>query len=54
VGYRYPHDDPRGWSDQQYLPDEVLGARYYEPSGHGFEAKVAERLAWFRDPTAEP
>ena len=22
-GYRYPHDDPRGWVDQQYLPDEL-------------------------------
>lgn len=42
-GYRYPHDDPRGWVEQQYLPDELAGTRYYEPSGHGREAQVAER-----------
>ena len=48
VGYRYPHDDPRGWVEQQHLPDEVLawldGRRYYEPSPHGFEAEIAERI----------
>jgi putative ATPase len=44
VGYVYPHDDPRGWVPQTYLPDELAGATYYEPSEHGAEAKVAERL----------
>ncbi|MDZ7674180.1 MAG: replication-associated recombination protein A [Acidimicrobiales bacterium] len=43
-GYRYPHADPRGWVEQQYLPDEVAGQRYYEPSDHGFEAEVKQRL----------
>ena len=28
--YRYPHDYPNHWVDQQYLPDEVAGTRYYE------------------------
>ena len=36
-GYRYPHDDPRGWVDQEYRPPEVAGHVYYEPSGHGAE-----------------
>jgi putative ATPase len=45
VGYRYPHDEPAGWVEQQYLPDELVGARYYEPSAHGREAEVARRLA---------
>ena len=44
VGYRYPHDDERGWVDQQYLPDELVGERFYEPSAHGFEAEIAERM----------
>lgn len=44
-GYDYPHDNPHGWVEQQYLPDELTGARFYEPSHHGFEAKVARRLA---------
>jgi putative ATPase len=34
-GYRYPHDEPSGWVEQEYLPDEVSGRRYYRPSGHG-------------------
>ena len=44
-GYRYPHDDPRGWVEQQHLPDEVRDRIYYEPSGHGFEAEVPGRVS---------
>jgi putative ATPase len=29
-GYRYPHDYPNHWVQQQYLPDELAGTRYYE------------------------
>ena len=29
-GYRYPHDYPGHWVDQQYLPDALVGTRYYE------------------------
>lgn len=47
-GYAYPHDDPSGFVDQQYLPDGLAGTRYYEPTGHGHEARVAQRLAWLR------
>ncbi|MGO9455482.1 MAG: replication-associated recombination protein A [Acidimicrobiales bacterium] len=43
--YRYPHDDPSGWVDQQYRPEGLEGHVYYEPSGHGAEAEVARRLA---------
>jgi putative ATPase len=43
-GYRYPHDDPAGWVDQQYRPDGLEGHRYYEPSAHGQEAAIGERL----------
>ena len=38
TGYRYPHDDPRGWVDQAYRPEHLEGRRYYEPSAHGAEA----------------
>jgi putative ATPase len=44
VGYDYPHDDPRGWVHQQYLPDGARGATYYEPSRHGYEQEIAERM----------
>ena len=29
-GYQYPHDYPNRWVKQQYLPDELVGTRYYE------------------------
>ena len=32
AGYRYPHDDPRGWVEQDHLPEEPAGARYWEPT----------------------
>ena len=43
VGYQYPHDDPRGWVEQEYRPAEVAEHTYYEPSEHGHEAEIAER-----------
>ena len=46
-GYEYPHDAPGGFVDQQYLPDDLVGRRYYEPSRQGLEARIADRLlAW--------
>jgi putative ATPase len=48
VGYLYPHDDPRGVAAQQYPPDEVVGREYYQPTGHGAERAVAERLPRLR------
>ncbi len=45
VGYRYPHNDPRGWVEQSYRPPEVEGRRYYEPSPHGHEREIAEAMA---------
>jgi putative ATPase len=42
--YRYPHDDPAGWVDQQYRPAELEGNVYYEPSAHGAEAEIEGRL----------
>ncbi len=43
-GYRYPHDDPRGVSPQQYAPDEVNARAYYAPTRHGAESSYADRL----------
>ena len=36
-GYIYPHDDPRGF-ETSYLPEELQGRTYYEPSGNGEES----------------
>jgi putative ATPase len=40
--YRYAHDYPGGWVDQQYLPDAWRDAHFYEPSDYGREAGLAE------------
>ena len=51
-GYRYPHDDERGWTEQQYRPDHLEGSVYYEPSQHGAEPGRFER--WLRDRRRRP
>jgi putative ATPase len=48
-GYRYPHDEPEGVSDQQLLPDGLEGRRYYAPTERGFEAELARRLESLRE-----
>ncbi len=42
LDYQYPHDFPAGVVAQQYLPDDLAGVRYYEPSAHGAEVRWAE------------
>jgi putative ATPase len=45
VGYKYPHDDPRGVLPQTYrYGDEI----FYHPSDHGFEAELAKRVEMIR------
>ena len=39
-GYIYPHDLPAHYVKQQYLPDELVGKKYYVPSEMGSEAKI--------------
>jgi putative ATPase len=43
-GYVYAHDAPGSVAAQQYAPDAVHGARYYEPTRHGAEARYADVL----------
>lgn len=45
IGYLYPHDFPRGYVEQQYLPDEHVGKTFYHPSDRGYEGKLKE---WIR------
>src|SRR5690625_488510 len=35
IGYKYPHDHSSGWIKQQYLPDELVGRKYYHPKTTG-------------------
>ena len=47
-GYQYAHDAEFGVAPQQYLPDELVGTQYYEPTGFGNERDVAARLEKIR------
>ncbi|GBD10605.1 putative AAA domain-containing protein [bacterium HR23] len=43
-GYRYPHDYPGGFVEQDYLPEGLRGRVYYEPTERGLEAEIRRRL----------
>lgn len=40
VGYQYAHDFPNHYVEQQYLPDELQGTRFYEPGTLGYEQNI--------------
>lgn len=42
-GYKYAHDEPFGIAAQQYAPDAIGDAAYYQPTSYGAEAAVKER-----------
>ena len=44
IGYKYAHDFPGHYVDQQYLPDEVADERFFEPGENGYEASVREYM----------
>ncbi|MDD7943469.1 replication-associated recombination protein A [Microbacterium sp. NE2HP2] len=47
-GYVYPHDLEVGVATQQYLPDELRGKRYYEPTNRGVEREIGARVEKLR------
>ncbi len=53
TGYRYAHDAPHGVAPQQYLPDTLVGSRYYTPTDRGYERQVSDRLGRIRDILAQ-
>ena len=48
-GYVYAHDAPHHVAAQQYLPDDLVGVRYYEPTRNGNEALITKRLEAIRN-----
>lgn len=44
VGYRFPHDFVGDDIEQQYLPDDLVGRRYYLPGDQGHETTIAARI----------
>jgi putative ATPase len=53
-GYKYPHDYPDHHVAQTYLPEALLGARFYEPSDQGREQAIAERVKQWRAALSTP
>lgn len=45
VGYKYPHDFPGHWTEQNYMPDPKI---FYQPSDEGEEKRIKERLKLWR------
>ncbi|MGA7593958.1 MAG: replication-associated recombination protein A [Gallionella sp.] len=48
--YRYAHNEEEGYAaGETYFPDDMPEASFYEPTDHGLEAKIAEKLAHLRE-----
>lgn len=44
IGYKYAHDYPNHYVEQQYLPSEILGTRFYELSDMGYEKELKKHI----------
>ena len=47
-GYEYSHDQPRGHSSHSYLPEKLVGKKFYEPSDRGFEKTIKQYQDWVK------
>ncbi|MFP5221611.1 MAG: replication-associated recombination protein A [Acidobacteriota bacterium] len=47
-GYKYPHAYPGSWVEQDYMPPELAGVRFYQEKDQGEEPKLAARLKGLR------
>jgi putative ATPase len=45
--YKYPHDFPDHFVDEEYLPKNLKGRKYYHPTNFGFEKEIKKRLLWW-------
>lgn len=48
-GYKYAHDYPNDYVEQQYLPYELNGKEFYQPSGNGYEVKIKDHMKFLKD-----
>lgn len=53
TGYQYAHDYPNHYVKQQYLPYELSGREFYNPSGNGYEVKIREHMKRIREEASE-
>ena len=49
VGYKYAHNYPNHYVEQQYLPSEILGEHFYELSDMGYEKELKKRMRQIRE-----
>lgn len=49
TGYLYAHDYPKHYVRQQYLPEEIENARFYEPGDNGYEKKIKAWMEYIRE-----
>lgn len=47
-GYKYPHNFPDSYIEEDYLPENLKGRIYYKPTDNGFEAEIKKRLEKWR------
>src|SRR5262245_44156761 len=52
--YNYAHNYDGHVVDQEHLPNEIVGKRYYEPSDSGYESKIKERLKFWEEKKKRP
>ena len=53
VDYKYAHDYKNHYAVQQYLPDELVGTTFYEPSDMGYEKQIKEHLKRLKEESRE-
>ncbi len=51
IGYKYAHDYPDHYVEQQYLPYELNGKEFYNPTGNGYELKIKEHMKKLKNRT---
>lgn len=49
TGYLYAHDYPNHYVKQQYLPDSLVGTKFYNPTENGYEKKIKEHMKRLED-----
>ena len=53
TGYKYAHDYPNNYVEQQYLPYELRGREFYRPGGNGYAQKIREHMQRIKREAAE-
>jgi len=50
AGYRYAHNEPEAFAaGETYLPEPLIGSKFYEPVDRGLEIKIGEKLNYLRE-----